>query len=104
MSKTIKRISERIEDQLDCAKKDAKSAVYYKYEDPALAKVYAEIATDEMRHVNMLHEEVVKAIEAYRKKEGEPPAAMLAVYDYLHNKQIEKANEVKNYLAQYRGS
>lgn len=36
------------------------------------------------------------------KKRGPPPAAMMAVYEYMHEKQIEEANEVKMYLSQYR--
>ena len=103
MSKLIKKISELIDEQLDSAKDYAKCAIKYKDEQPSLAKVMSDISNDEMRHVGALHDEVVKAIETHRKTVGEPPAAMLAVYDYLHEKQIEKANEVKNYQAQYKG-
>ena len=103
MSKLIKKISDLIEDQLDSAKDYAKCAVKYKDENPTLAKVMSDISADELHHVSLLHAEVLKAIEAHRKTEGEPPASMLAVYDYLHEKQIEKANEVKHYQALYKG-
>ena len=104
MSKLIKMISELIDEQLDCATDYAHHAVKYREEYPSLAKVLNDMSMDEMRHVTALHEEVVKAIENHRKTAGEPPAAMMAVYDYLHEKQIEKANTVKNYQSQYRGS
>jgi rubrerythrin len=101
--KIIKRISDMIADELEGAEEYAKCAIKYKDDHPTLAKTFYDISTDEMRHVSLLHDEIVKLIETYRKEHGEPPVAMLAVYEYLHEKQIEEANEVRGYQAQYRG-
>lgn len=37
------------------------------------------------------------------RPDSEPPKAMLAVYNYLHNKQTDKALEVKRCQAMHRG-
>lgn len=50
----------------------------------------------------MLHNEVVKIIDEFRKTKGEPPAQMMAVYDYLHKKHIEQAKEAKLLQAMYK--
>lgn len=101
--KIIKEISEMIEDELSGAKHYIEKALHCKDENPALARVFYEISLQEMNHVNMLHGEVTKIIEQHRKEHGEPPAPMMAVYDYLHEKHIDKANRIKVYQAQYRG-
>lgn len=101
--KLIEKLSEMIEEEIEDAEKYAKCALKYKDTDSALAKTFYDLSTDEMRHMNLLHDEVARIITQYRKEKGEPPAAMLAVYDYLHGKQIEKAKEVKDYQAMYRG-
>ena len=41
-------------------------------------------------------------IKKYRETKGEPPADMMAVYDYLHKKQIDKALEVKALQTMYK--
>lgn len=101
MSELIKHISEMIEDEIEGAEDYALGAVKYKMEYPTLSKVFYDITSDELRHIGMLHGEVVKLIEQHRKEHGDPPAAMLAVYDYLHEKQIKAVNEIKMLQQQY---
>jgi hypothetical protein len=52
--------------------------------------------------MEILHNDVVKIIKEYREKNGEPPASMLAVYEYLHNKHIDDFNEAKRYQDEYK--
>ena len=101
--KLIQKISDMIDEELEGACDYGKAAVKYKDENQTLAKTFYDIAAQELQHVTMLHEQMVKIIEEHRKTKGEPPASMMAVYDYLHEKQIEKANKAKNYLVTYRG-
>lgn len=72
------------------------------FEHPKLAETLNELSREEQTHINRLHDEVVRIIEEYRKEKGEPPADMLAVYEYLHKRHIEKALEIKRYQSIYK--
>ena len=100
--KAIKELTEMIAEELEGAENYAKNAIRYKTDMPSLADVFYEISTQEMRHVTILHDEVVKIIKAYREKHGEPPVAMQAIYDWQHEKQIQEAKEIKILQNQYR--
>ena len=102
--KLIEKLSDKISEEIHDAKEYAKMALEYKDERPDLARTLYAISTEEMGHMSRLHEAVVDIIEQYRKTNGEPPASMLAVYDYLHKQQIDKAAEAKSLQDLYKAS
>ena len=90
----IKKLVKMIDEELQDAKKYAECAIKIREENPSLASVYYALSMEEMKHMNMLHAEVVKIIDAYRKEHGEPPAAMMAVWEYKHEEHIDAAEEI----------
>lgn len=100
--KIIRELEEMIEDEIHDIKKYAKMAAEVKDEHPVLAQTLYTISTQEAAHQAALHNEVVRIIEEHRRVHGEPPATMMAVYDYLHKKHIEKMAEAKRYQEEYQ--
>jgi rubrerythrin len=100
--KIIQKYVELVEEELESAETYIKMAITQKEENPKLAKALYDISNDEMHHVDILHEEVVELIAEHRKTSGEPPAMMLAVYNYLHDRHIDKANNIRMLQAEYR--
>ena len=98
----IEKLEDLIEEEIHDAKKYAKMAAELKKEHPALAQVLYNISVQEEGHQAALHAEVVKMIEAYRRDHGAPPAAMMAVYDHLHQKHIDKLAEARRYQELYK--
>lgn len=102
--KLIQKLSEMVDEEIGDAHKYAKCALKYKDTHPNLSKVFFDLSGAEMQHMTMLHTEVTKQIEKYRQEKGEPPEGMKALYDYLHQKQIDAAAEVKTLQGMYRGT
>lgn len=101
--KIIKKLSERIAEEIDDADFYIKMAMEYREQYPEVSRVVSNIAAQEMDHMNSLHQLVTQIIDQYRRTNGEPPPAMQAVYDYLHEKHIEEAANVKAKIAMYKG-
>lgn len=96
--KLIQNLSEMISEEISDAKKYAMCGLSHKEDDPELSRTFMALAAEELTHATRLHDHVVRIIKAYRDKNGEPPAAMMAVYEYLHKKNIEAMAEVKALL------
>lgn len=101
--KIIEKLSEYIDEEITDAMKYAKCASAYKDENPVLADTFIRLAEEEMKHMMTLHNQVVVIIEDYKRKNGEPPEVMKAVYDILHKRHIDKAAEAKAAISMYKG-
>ena len=93
--KIIKCLSEKIEDEMKDADEYVQLAMTWKEEQPEAAEVFYQLSTEEMGHADKLHEVVAKLIGEYRDKNVEPPAGMMMLYDYLHEKQTATAMAIK---------
>lgn len=93
--KLIQELSDYIDDEISDAIKYVKLAMEIREEYPTIADNIYKISEDEMRHMSILHSQVVSVIEDYRRKNGEPPEAMKILYDIMHNKHIQHAAEAQ---------
>lgn len=90
----IKQLVEKIDDELIDAEKYIKCAIKVKKDYPQLADAYSKLSMEEMGHVTILHDQVVRIINEY-KKTNEVPPGMQVLYDYLHERQINWAAKIK---------
>lgn len=102
--KLIRDLEEMIEDEIRDIKKYAKMAAQVKDEHPALAQTLYNISVQEDAHHAALHNEVVKIVEDYRRNHGEPPAAMMAVYEFMHKRHIDDLADARKYQDIYKSS
>ena len=98
----IKKLSRMIKEEIADAEKYANCALNHKEDDKGLADTFYTLANEELNHMDMLHTQVVRLINAYRKENGEVPPAMQAIYDYVREEQIENVKEVKLLLNMYK--
>jgi hypothetical protein len=83
-----------------------------KYADEALvsasmgckenAQKYYQLANEEGNHYMVLHAMAEDAIAKYRKDHGEPPAAMLEIYNWQHEKAEDEMDGIKDKLAEVK--
>ena len=102
MMKLIEKLSDMIEEEMEDAKKYIRCAMNHKEDRPGLAEAFYKLSMEEMQHMAILHDQVTKIIDEYKKQKGDPPADMKAIYDYVHKKNIEKAAEIKNLQMIYK--
>ena len=92
----IKCLSEDIEQTLEMAEENVKKAIKYKENYPIAAKAFYNKSVSLMESIKGMHDGIVILIKNYQEEKGEPPAPMLAIYNYLHERNINNAAIIKN--------
>ena len=102
--KIIKCLSEKIEDELHDADEYVDLAMRWRQDEPETAELFFQLSVEEMGHMEKLHAQVAKLITAYREKNGDPPKDMMTLYDYLHEKHIGTATQIRVKQGMYKGA
>ena len=93
--KIIKCLCEDIEATLDSAEYDIEQAIIYKKDYPVASKAFYAKSIALMDTIKIQHDAVTALIEGYKKEKGEPPTAMMTIYEYMHERHINKAAKIK---------
>lgn len=94
----IKEIVNELNEEIEGAKNYAERYVKYKAKNNMpWANRFKEMANDELKHCNYLHELVVFEIEEL-KKIYSPPAEMLEKWEHEHKEYVEKVAWIKQML------
>lgn len=94
--KIIKRLSKNIDCELEAAECDIMDAIMWREEHPEIAKAFFSASQTHLDIIKLFHDQVVAFIAAYRKEHGDPPADMMTLYNYEHERHIEKAAAIRN--------
>lgn len=90
-------------DEIDDAEEYARAALELKATEPETAQLYARLSQEEMNHMNLLHQDVARRIEKYKRDTGnQPPEAMQAIYNYTHRRAIAAAEKVAELQKMFR--
>lgn len=96
--KIIKNLIEQLDEEIESAKEYAEKYVENKAKgNIPKANRYKEMATDELKHTNYIHEMAVQEIEEL-KKVYTAPAAMQEKWDKSHAEYVEKVAWIKQML------
>ena len=99
--RVIKDLSEEIEKTLDQAECNIKKAMEYKDDYPVASRAFFNKSVMLMDSIKLQHDAAVALIEAYKKEKGEPPAPMMAIYNYMHERHINKTLAIKSLQEMY---
>lgn len=96
--KQIKELADHIRDELKDAENYAKNSAHYAPSDSKLAGVYKQIAKQELDHVSMEHDEIVRLIKTAKDSGMVIPDAMQEIWDWEHDRMLTEIAEVKTML------
>lgn len=100
----IKKLSRMIKEEIGDAEKYAQCALNHRDTDKVLADTFYALANEELKHMDMLHNQVVRKINEKKTSGAQIPAGMQEIYNYVHEEQMDAVREVKVLLSMYKGA
>lgn len=91
----IRNLVEQMNEELEDAKKYAHCALKYRTSKKALSDTYLSLGKEELTHFTRLHDQVSQIIEDARQKGNQPPASMMELYNYEHDKAMDCYAEIR---------
>lgn len=88
--------------QYKLAQHCAEKAMEYKATDKTLADTYASMGTTHLNLGETAHTQLVRMIQEYRAKHGEPDRVMMAEYNNRHKNLMDKAAKARATLDLYK--
>lgn len=82
----------------------AEKALHYKQDHKSTADAYNKIADMHITIYDMLHKEMVSLIDEHKRMGHNPPAEMLAIWNYEHERLIKEFAEAKTMVDEYKKS
>ena len=98
----IKKLSRMIGEELEDAEKYAKCALEKRNEYPVIAEMFYSLSLEEMKHMQQLHNAVVKLIDEAKANGKEIPVGMQEMYELIHEQEIEHAAEIRMLQSMFR--
>ena len=98
----LKLLFSLIDDELADAMKYAEKAVHCKDIEAPMAELFYSLSVEEIKHKNMLHNQLVKEMQNYIALNADKEAEVRAIYDILNERQVEWENSIRTYQSSYR--
>ena len=98
----LKLLFSLIDDELADSMKYGEKAMHYKDIDYAMAELFYSLSLEEMKHKNMLHNQLVKEMQECIENHPERDIEIHAVYDVLNERQVEWENSIRHYQSAFR--
>ncbi len=100
--KILKDLIAKADDTLEEIEWYAEKAHHLRVDHKELADTYIKVAEMHVTIYNMLHERMVALIGEQRKTGTPPPAGMLEIWNYEHEKLIKEFSEAKFLVEEYK--
>ena len=102
--KSIKLLTDLIDEEICDAEKYAKLALEYKESNADVAQVFFQLAQEELKHMATLHTTDVNIVKVHMNDSDPRTEGMKIAHEILHERAMEKEKGVRILLDMYRGS